>query len=271
MHDVGKITTPEYVVDKATKLETIFDRLELIEGRFKLIEKAIENDMLKKKVALLEQSPGADKSALEEIEQAAQHQINILKEDFDVIRNANTPGEFMDQDKIEHVQAIADKTYVQDNEDRPYLTLDEIHNLSISKGTLTSEERRVIENHASMTLNILNELTFPRKFSRVPEFAAGHHEKLDGSGYPQQLTEKELALQTRILAVADIFEALTAKDRPYKKPMKLSQAVKILGFMVKDRHIDSEIFNLVLESDILKEYAEKHMDPAQVDDPEVPQ
>ena len=121
-----------------------------------------------------------------------------------------------------------------------------------------------------MTLKILNELTFPRKFSRVPEFAAGHHEKLDGSGYPQHLTEKELALQTRILAVADIFEALTAKDRPYKKPMKLSQAVKILGFMVKDRHIDSEIFNLVLESDILKEYAGKHMDPGQVDDPNVP-
>jgi len=267
MHDVGKITTPEYVVDKGTKLETIFDRLELIEGRFKLIEKAIENDMLKKKVALLEQSPVADKAALAEIEQAAQNQINILKEDFDVIRHANTPGEFMDQNKIEQVQTIAEKTYVQDNEDRPYLTLDEVRNLSISKGTLTAEERQVIENHASMTLRILNELTFPRKFSRVPEFAAGHHEKLDGSGYPQHLTEKELALQTRILAVADIFEALTAKDRPYKKPMKLSQAVKILGFMVKDRHIDSEIFNLVLESDILKEYAGKHMDPDQVDDP----
>ena len=173
----------------------------------------------------------------------------------------------MDQEKIDQVNAIADKTYVQDNEERPYLTLDEVRNLSISKGTLTNKERRVIENHASMTLKILNELTFPRKFSRVPEFAAGHHEKLDGSGYPQRLKENELALQTRILAVADIFEALTAKDRPYKKPMKLSQAVKILGFMVKDRHIDSEIFNLVLESDILKEYAETHMDPEQVDEP----
>jgi HD-GYP domain-containing protein (c-di-GMP phosphodiesterase class II) len=271
MHDVGKITTPEYVVDKATKLQTIFDRLELIEGRFHLIEKAIENDMLQKKIKLLEQTREVDKAAFEAIEQTAQHQINILKKDFDLIRNANTPGEFMDQEKIDRVKSIAEKTYVQSNEERPYLTLDEIHNLSISKGTLTSEERRVIENHASMTLNILNELTFPRKFSRVPEFAAGHHEKLDGSGYPQQLTEKELALQTRILAVADIFEALTARDRPYKKPMKLSQAVKILGFMVKDRHIDSEIFNLVLESDILKAYAEKHMDPDQVDDPEAPE
>ena len=270
MHDVGKITTPEYVVDKATKLQTIFDRLELINTRFQVIEKSIENDMLQKKVKLLEQSPDTDRKALKDIEQAAQNQINILKEDFDVIRYANTPGEFMDQDKIDQVKAIADKTYVQDNEERPYLTLDEVRNLSISKGTLTSEERRVIENHASMTLKILNELTFPRKFSRVPEYAAGHHEKLDGSGYPQHLKEDELALQTRILAVADIFEALTAKDRPYKEPMKLSQAVKILGFMVKDHHIDSEIFNLVLESDILKEYAQKHMDPGQVDEPEVP-
>jgi len=270
MHDVGKITTPEYVVDKATKLQTIFDRLELIEARFQVIEKSIENDMLKQKIMLLQESPDADKAAMAEIEKTAQNCINILKEDFDVIRSANTPGEFMDEEKIDKVKAIANKTYVQDNEERPYLTLDEVHNLSISKGTLTSDERRVIENHASMTLKILNELTFPQKFSRVPEFAAGHHEKLDGSGYPQQLTEKELAIQTRILVVADIFEALTAKDRPYKKPMKLSQAVKILGFMVKDRHIDSEIFNLVLESDILKEYATKHMDPAQVDDLEIP-
>ncbi len=270
MHDVGKITTPEYVVDKATKLQTIFDRLELIEARFQVIEKSIENDMLKQKIMLLQESPDADKAAMAEIERTAQNCINILKEDFDVIRSANTPGEFMDEEKIDKVKAIANKTYVQDNEERPYLTLDEVHNLSISKGTLTSDERRVIENHASMTLKILNELTFPQKFSRVPEFAAGHHEKLDGSGYPQQLTEKELAIQTRILVVADIFEALTAKDRPYKKPMKLSQAVKILGFMVKDRHIDSEIFNLVLESDILKEYATKHMDPAQVDDLEIP-
>ena len=265
MHDVGKITTPEYVVDKSTKLQTIFDRVELIEARFQVIEKSIENDMLRQKIKLLEQSPDADKSALDKIEQLARKSIAILKEDFDVIRSANTPDEFMDDEKVEKVKAIASKTYVQDEEERPYLTLDEVRNLSVSKGTLTTEERHVIENHASMTLKILNELTFPRKFSKVPEFAAGHHEKLDGSGYPQKLTEKELALQTRILAIADIFEALTARDRPYKKPMQLSQAVKILGFMVKDRHIDAEIFNLVLESDILKVYAKEHMDPAQVD------
>ena len=270
MHDVGKITTPEYVVDKSTKLQTIFDRLEFIEARFQVIEKLIENDMLQQKITLMQASPDADEAALEAINKVARERIKTLKEDFDVIRSANTPDEFMNQERIEKVNTIADKTYTQNNEERPYLTLDEVNNLSISKGTLTSEERRVIENHASMTLKILNELTFPRKLSRVPEFAAGHHEKLDGSGYPQQLTEKELALQTRILAVADIFEALTAKDRPYKKPMQLSQAVKILSFMVKDRHIDSEIFNLVLDSDILQEYASKHMDPSQVDDPEIP-
>ena len=270
MHDVGKITTPEYVVDKSTKLQTIFDRLEFIEARFQVIEKLIENDMLQQKITLMQASPDADEAALEAINKVARERIKTLKEDFDVIRSANTPDEFMNQERIDKVNTIADKTYTQNNEERPYLTLDEVNNLSISKGTLTSEERRVIENHASMTLKILNELTFPRKLSRVPEFAAGHHEKLDGSGYPQKLTEKELALQTRILAVADIFEALTAKNRPYKKPMQLSQAVKILSFMVKDHHIDSEIFNLVLDSDILQEYASKHMDPSQVDDPEIP-
>jgi HD-GYP domain-containing protein (c-di-GMP phosphodiesterase class II) len=271
MHDVGKITTPEYVVDKATKLQTIFDRLEFIEARFQVIEKMIENEMLQQKIELLQQSREVDPAAMLEIEKAAQERIQTLKEDFDVIRSANTPEEFMDQERIDKVKAVAEKTYLQGNEERHYLTLDEVRNLSISKGTLTVEERHVIENHANMTLKILNELSFPQRFSRVPEFAAGHHEKLDGSGYPQKLTEEELALQTRILAVADIFEALTAKDRPYKKPMKLSEAVKILGYMVKDHHIDSAIFNLVLESDILKEYADKHMDPGQVDEPEYPE
>ena len=265
MHDVGKITTPEYVVDKATKLQTIFDRLDLVETRFQLIQKSIENDMLRKKVALLQQTPDADRAAIVDVERAARKKVDRLWEDFDVIRRVNAPGETMDKDTIEKVKAISEKTYRQGNEDKPFLTPDEVRNLSIGKGTLTGEERRVIENHASMTLNILNALTFPRKFSRVPEYAAGHHEKLDGSGYPRHLQEEELALQTRILAVADIFEALTARDRPYKKPMQLSQAVKILGSMAKDRHIDSEIFNLVLESDILKEYAQKHMDPDQVD------
>ncbi|MBW1889682.1 MAG: GAF domain-containing protein [Deltaproteobacteria bacterium] len=268
MHDVGKITTPEYVVDKATKLQTIFDRLELVESRFQVIEASIENNKLQQKIALLKKSPDDAAPALAEIEQAAAERISALGEDFEVIRRANTPGEFMNRESIEQIETIARKTYIRNGKKRPYLTENEVRNLCISKGTLTREERNVIENHAGMTLKILNELTFPRKFSRVPEFAAGHHEKLDGSGYPRQLTEKELALQTRILAVADIFEALTAKDRPYKKPMKLSQAVKILGFMVKDRHIDADIYDLVLQSDILSKYAKTHMDPDQVDDPD---
>lgn len=268
MHDVGKITTPEYVVDKATKLQTIFDRLELVESRFQVIEASIENNKLQQKVALLKKSPDDAELAFAEIEQAAAERISALGEDFEVIRRANTPGEFMNRESIEQIETIARKTYIRNGKKRPYLTENEVRNLCISKGTLTREERDVIENHAGMTLKILNELTFPRKFSRVPEFAAGHHEKLDGSGYPQQLTEKELALQTRILAVADIFEALTAKDRPYKKPMKLSQAVKILGFMVKDHHIDADIYDLVLQSDILNKYAKTHMDPDQVDDPD---
>jgi len=268
MHDVGKITTPEYVVDKATKLQTIFDRLNIVESRFKNIGKSIEIDCLKQKLDIQEQSPGNASAALAEIDRKMTAEIETLEKDLEVVRRANEPGEFVDEARIEEIHRIARKVYLEDEKERPYLTDDEVENLCISKGTLTIDERKVIENHASMTLKILNELTFPQKFSRVPEFAAGHHEKLDGSGYPRNLKGKELALQTRILAVADVFEALTAKDRPYKAPMKLSQAVKILCFMVKDHHIDPAIYDLVLESDIFREYARKHMNPEQIDDPD---
>ncbi|MCG6911050.1 MAG: GAF domain-containing protein [Deltaproteobacteria bacterium] len=267
MHDVGKITTPEYVVDKATKLETIFDRINLVESRFRLIEQTIENDLLKQKVALMQKAPGEAAPALEKAEKKATERLRAVREDFHAVRRANTPEEFMGREKIELIKTIAKKTFVHAGKKTPYLTADERHNLCISKGTLTGEERQVIENHASMTLKILNELTFPRKFSRVPEFAAGHHEKLNGTGYPRKLKDNELALQTRILAIADIFEALTAKDRPYKQPMKLSQAVKILDSMVRDHLIDADIFNLALESDIFTDYAQKNMDPSQIDEP----
>ncbi|MBW2635893.1 MAG: GAF domain-containing protein, partial [Deltaproteobacteria bacterium] len=165
MHDVGKITTPEYVVDKATKLQTIFDRLELVESRFQVIEASIENNKLQQKVALLKKSPDDGKPALAEIEQAAAERISALGEDFEVIRKANTPGEFMNRESIEQIETIARKTYIRNGKKRPYLTENEVRNLSITKGTLTREERDVIENHAGMTLKILNELTFPRKFS----------------------------------------------------------------------------------------------------------
>ncbi len=192
--------------------------------------------------------------------------IEALDEEFNFIKECNNSVEFMSDDKIDRIRDIGNKMFVFADGEHPYLTEEEVENLCIRKGSLTGKERKIIENHASMTIKILKELPFPAKLSRVPEFAGGHHEKLDGSGYPQGLTEPELPLQSRIMVIADIFEALTAKDRPYKKPMKLSQAIKILGFLKKDKHIDADIHDLFLESRIFYDYAQKQMAPEQIDE-----
>ena len=200
------------------------------------------------------------------LDQDMSEQLATVTREFDFLRSINQAVEFMDDDKLEKLQKIAKKTYHLNDRLRPYLTEDETTNLSIRKGTLTDEERRIIENHVEVTFKMLNELPFPKKHAMVPEYAAGHHEKLDGSGYFRHLSKDELPLQSRIMAVADIFEALTAKDRPYKKPMKLSQALEILSFLKKDGHIDPDIHDLVISSNLLLEYAKAFMNPDQIDD-----
>jgi HD-GYP domain-containing protein (c-di-GMP phosphodiesterase class II) len=265
MHDVGKITTPEVIVDKATKLQSFFDRIEFIETRFELIAAAIENDCLKHKLELSAEGK-LDPEMSSRLDQDMSEQLATVTREFDFLRSINQAVEFMDDDKLEKLQRIAKKTYHLNDRLRPYLTEDETTNLSIRKGTLTDEERRIIENHVEVTFKMLNELPFPKKHAMVPEYAAGHHEKLDGSGYFRHLSKDELPLQSRIMAVADIFEALTAKDRPYKKPMKLSQALEILSFLKKDGHIDPDIHDLVISSDLLLEYAKAFMNPDQIDE-----
>jgi len=267
MHDVGKITTPEYVVDKATKLETIFNRIDLIETRFDLIAKTIENDHLQLKIELLLRKT-TDAKQIEKLDLALNEDLKVLDDDLQFVKGSNLPGEFMVDDKIDRIKTIARKEFQINGVRHPYLTDDEVENLTIRKGSLTNEERKIIENHALMTLKILDQLPFPRKLTRVPEYASGHHEKLDGSGYPRQLKAQDLSLQARIMAVADIFEALTAKDRPYKEPMKLSQAIKIMEFMKKDQHIDPDILDLFISSDLYLDYARKQMNPEQIDEPE---
>ena len=264
MHDVGKIITPEYVVDKSTKLQTIFDRINLIETRFQVIAQLIEDKHFSRKMKLM-QNGKTNGSEVKQLDKELAGNIKLLQEELDFIKKCNNPGEFLGDDKIEKIKEIANKTYSFGNMDYQYLTEDEIKNLCIQKGSLTDEERKIIENHATMTLKMLKELPFPARLANVPEYAAGHHEKLDGSGYPRGLTEKEMSLQSRIMAVADIFEALTARDRPYKKPIKLSQSVKIMGFMKKDRHIDPDIYDLFMESRLFYDYAKKEMNPDQID------
>ena len=263
MHDVGKITTPEHVVDKEDKLQTIFKRILLIETRFKLIAQYLENQFLKQKIKLL--NSGCDTSEITLLdEQLSCEKIN-LAEDFKFIKACNKGSEFMNDTMIEKLQAIANKTFIDNDKEQNYLTDNELTNLCVRKGTLTGDERMVIENHAMMTWKILMQIPFPSNMAHVPEYAAWHHEKLDGTGYPFGLEAEDLPMQARIMAVADIFEALTAKDRPYREPMKLSQALKIMGFMKKDQHIDANIFDLFIQKKLHLDYAHKEMNPDQID------
>ena len=266
MHDIGKIVTPEHLVDKATKLETIYDRVHLVEWRFHLIAKSIENAYLHRKIEHSKEGNLTD-TETKRLDEAFAQEIKTLYDEFEFIKSCNNSGEFLEDEKIERLNTLALKKFALNGTAYPYLTKDELKNLSIKKGTLTDEERRIIENHASMSLKMLKQLPFPRKLAMVPEYAGSHHEKPDGSGYPRHLSEKDLPLQSRIMAVADIFDALIAKDRPYKKPMNLSKVMKIMGFMQKDKHIDQDIYDLFIKSGIYYHHAKKEMDPNLIDQP----
>ncbi len=255
MHDIGKITTPEYVVDKRTKLQTIFDRIILVETRFDLIKKLIENKYLNRKLELFQK--GADKKEIESLDSELETELQNLESDLEFIKSSNLPGEFMSDDKISKIKDIASKTYLLSDGEHPYLTEEERENLTIRKGSVTEKERKIIENHSAVAYKMLSQLPFPKKLRNVPLYASEHHEKLDGSGYPDGLMSENLPLQSRIIAVADIFEALTARDRPYRKPMNISQALKIMDFMKKDNHIDPDIYDLFVESRLCEKYMER--------------
>jgi len=263
MHDTGKITTPEFVVDKANKLETIVDRIELVKTRWQAIklERALTAEQAKVK---LMQGP-FDPSQIQAIDEACKKDLARLDEDLEFLEITNQGGEFLADDKLERLNALARERYQVNGIEHLFLQEDEVLNLSIRKGTLTEDEREKINDHASMTKKILDSLPWPKKMQDVPSIAAAHHEKLDGTGYPLGLQESQISLQSRIMAVADIFEALSASDRPYKQPMPLSQAIKILGFMVKDNHIDEDIVALLTKSGMLLSYAKEYMKSEQID------
>ena len=264
LHDVGKITTPEFIIDKATKLETIFDRSKLIEARFELIKQIAENNYLKEKIKLVE-SKKDNKKELNWIYEKFCEDIENLDAEKEFIVQCNVPGEFNEEEEFNLLQNIGEKRFYLNDTEQKYLNDNELYNLSIRRGSLTKEEREKIEYHVSMSIKILEKLHFPKKLSRVSEYAGGHHEMLDGSGYPKGLSAEQLPLQARIMALADIFESLTAKDRPYKKPLKLSETIKILTQMRKENKIDPDLFDLFINSNILENYTKKELDPEQLD------
>lgn len=259
LHDCGKVTTPEYVVDKPTKLSTIFDRIELIDQRFELLKAQAEVDMLRRLAA----APASAETLASGL-QTFRHQ---LEDDREFLRTANIGGESMSPEDQARVQRIAAyRLRDAQGHDVPFLSENEVYNLNIVRGTLTSEERQIINNHIVVTINMLESLPYPKDLQRVPEYAGGHHERMDGKGYPRGLTRDQMSIPARMMGVADIFEALTARDRPYKKAKTLSESLQILGRMKLDNHVDADLFDLFVREKVYLLYARQFLEPEQIDD-----
>lgn len=316
LHDCGKVVTPEHIVDKATKLETIYNRIHELRTRFEVLLRDAEIQYWR----ALAEKQGGDGAALAEKLAARKKQI---RDDFAFIAECNLGGEFMAEDRIARVRQIAAQTWTRHLSDRlglgqlerqrypaeepalpceePLLAdrpehlvdhskqnvlgspssdfamlplkhlynLGEVYNLCISKGTLTAEDRYKIKEHIVTTIRMLETLPFPENMTRIPEYAGTHHETLDGTGYPRKLTAAQISIPGRIMAIADVFEALTASDRPYKTAKTLGEAIEILSAMVNDNHLDGDLFRLFLESGIYLEYARTFLDPKQIDEVDI--
>jgi HD-GYP domain-containing protein (c-di-GMP phosphodiesterase class II) len=264
LHDCGKVTTPEYVVDKPTKLATIFDRILLIDLRFELLKKQAETDMLRKKIEAMKKGQITQVQTLETQLEAFKRQLD---DDREFLRTANIGGEFMTPEHQARVVKIASYPMLgEDGKQQSFLTENEVYNLNIPRGTLTNEERQVINNHIVVTINMLESLPYPKALRRVPEYAGGHHERMDGKGYPRGLTREQMSIPSRMMGIADIFEALTARDRPYKKAKTLSESLMILGKMKEDNHIDPDLFDLFIRERIYLDYARQFLEPEQIDE-----
>jgi len=260
LHDCGKITTPVHIVDKGTKLETIYDRFEEVKQRLLCIKKDKKIELLE---TLLEEKNPLN---IEQAQADYRNSVKRIEEDIAFLEKANKGSEFMKDEDKQRIREIAEYHWIDmDGQKRKLLDDDEIYNLCIDRGTLTAEERAVINNHIVMTQKMLKALPFPNHLRNVPEIAGNHHERMDGKGYPNGVTGEEMSVQARLMCIADVFEALTAADRPYKKAMPLSVALDILGKMKEDQHIDPDLFDLFIREGVFLKYAEDYLDPEQID------
>lgn len=262
LHDCGKITTPVHIVDKATKLETIFDRIHMVDTRFEVLLRDAEIAALRAKLAAGAGGQNRD-AAIDE--QLAAEQAR-LRDDRDFLRRANVGSEGMSAADQARVRTIARRRWTgPDGAVRDLLDEEEIHNLTVRFGTLTEDERKIINNHILVTIRMLESLPWPKHLKNVPEYAGGHHERMDGKGYPRGLTGSQMSVQARIMAIADIFEALTAADRPYKKGKTLSESLVILGKFAENGHIDPHLFDIFVREKVYLKFAQQHMEAHQVD------
>ena len=262
LHDCGKITTPVHVIDKGTKLSAIFDRIELIDTRFEILRR----DLKMNATAECARLPAASLSDIKKLEHSLQQALAGIEDDRRFLRVANIGAERMRAEDQARVRRIANYKYFDSNgREQPFLSDDEVKNLTITKGTLTTEERATINHHIVATIDMLEALPWPKHLAKVPEYAGGHHERMDGGGYPRGLRGDQMSIQARIMAIADIFEALTAKDRPYKSAKTLSESLQILGKFADSGHVDPDLFAIFVKEKVYLRFAETFLDAQQID------
>lgn len=268
LHDCGKITTPIHVVDKATKLETIFNRFGLIQTRAECLRRDsyiqfLEDCLRSRQLAIDEPATLSPDGWHHHLET-----LWAIDDDVAFLKQANIGSEFMDPEAQDRIAEIAKRKVRINDRMEPFLADNEVENLQIPKGTLTEDERQVINAHIVTTIRMLDALPFPKHLAGVPEIAGGHHERVDGNGYPNGLTGDQMSPQARMMAIADIFEALTAADRPYKPRMSVSKALSILNNMASSGHIDSDLLHIFINQGVYKDYAITFLHPDQLDNEE---
>jgi HD-GYP domain-containing protein (c-di-GMP phosphodiesterase class II) len=270
LHDCGKITTPVHIVDKATKLQTIYDRIGTIDTRFEVVRRDAQIAMLRARMAAME---NGDKEAMRAAERDFEMRIREIDEDREFLRFCNIGAEAMQPEHQERVEQISSKYRWRDanGTESDFLTPDEAANLTIRNGTLTAAERQVINHHIDVTIQMLEALPWPSHLRNVPEYAGGHHERMDGTGYPRGLKREDMSVQARCMAIADVFEALTASDRPYKKGKTLSESLAILGKFKLSGQIDPDLFDVFMWEKVYLKYAAQCMEPHQIDEVDVSQ
>ncbi len=256
LHDAGKIVTPVHIMDKATKLETIYDRIHLVIKRFELLKRDARIRCLEAIIA------GGDTQQL-----TTQYETELAAIDDDIafLKTANIGGEFMEDAKLARLKELSGKTILLDGQTQPLLSENEVYNLSTRRGTITPEERQIMNDHMVHTVNMLESMPWPKHLQRVPEYATGHHEKMDGTGYPRGVLGGTMSIPARMMCIADVFEALTAVDRPYKKAKKLSEAMGIIGQFKKNNHLDPHIVDFFVTSKTYRKFAEMFLPPEQID------
>ncbi|BDT67490.1 hypothetical protein os1_16660 [Comamonadaceae bacterium OS-1] len=266
LHDCGKIATPVHVADKATKLQTLFDRIELVNTRFEVLKRDAEIATLRQQLALRTRvDPVAEAAAEQRFEDA----LVRIDADRAFLREVNQAQSIMTDTQLSKVRDIGMRRHWRnaDGVQVPFLSSDELENLSIVRGTLTAQEHHIVSHHVSATNAMLGKVQWPKHLKNVPEYVSAGHERLEGSGISQDLLRQQVPLQSRMLALADVFEALTSTGRPYRPRMKLSKALEVMVRLAKSGHVDADLFDVFMRQGVYREFGERFLSAEQMDLP----